>query len=79
MTARDKARRRIIDELRWLADAREQYETDVFPEIAREVQTARLLADILERKTPVAEGGTGFGWLPSWMWDQWDQMAGKHA
>lgn len=68
-------RANLAAELRWLADARSRYETDVFPSIAREVQTARQLADIIERQTPVADGGAGFGWIPSWLWDEWDGMA----
>ncbi|WDH80186.1 hypothetical protein PTQ19_07080 [Microbacterium esteraromaticum] len=68
-------RARIVAELRWLADARQEYVTDTFPQIEQEVRTARHLADILERKTPVADGGQGFGWLPSWRWGEWDQMA----
>lgn len=73
-TPTDDERARVIAELRWLADARKEYETVTFPEIARQVHTARHLADILERRTPVADGGEGFGWLPSWRWDEWDQM-----
>lgn len=68
-------RARIIAELRWLADKREEYKTDVFPQIQEQADTARQLADILERHEPVSEGGTGWGWLPSWRWDEWDQMA----
>lgn len=68
------ARAAIVSELRWLAKAREEYQTPVFPGIEREVHTAYLLADILERRHPVADGGQGFGWLPSWRWDEWDQM-----
>lgn len=71
----DNERSRIIEELRWLAAAREEYVTDVFPEIAREVHTARHLANILERKIPVVDGGDGFGWIPSWRWEEWDAMA----
>lgn len=77
-TPTDDERATIIAELRWLAEAREKYQTDTFPSIAREVQTSRHLADILERKVPVAEGGAGFGWIPSWLWDEWDQMR-QHA
>ncbi len=75
----DDERARVIAELRWLADARKEYETDTFPQIAREVQTARQLADILERKTPVSDGGQGFGWIPSWRWNEWDDMAAHDA
>lgn len=71
----DDARASILAELRWLADARSRYETDVFPSIAAEVRTARQLADILERKVPVADGGSGFGWIPSWLWNEWDDMS----
>lgn len=75
MTTNEEARQRIINELRWLADKRDEYSTDMLPQIHEQAQTARQLADILERKTPVVDGGEGWGWLPSWRWDEWDAMA----
>jgi hypothetical protein len=71
MTSED-VRALVIAELRWLADARDEYTGD--EEIKRDTRTARHLADILERKHPVADGGEGWGWLPSWKWAEWDAM-----
>lgn len=69
------------EKLRWLADARAKYVDGPFETIkqfhslsptmqsvAREVMTARMLADILEGKN------NAYGWLPSWKWDDWDEL-----
>jgi len=66
-------RRSAVDDLRFLADAREQYGRKghapdwASEKIAREVETARNLARYVEG--PASEAG---GWLPSWTWDEWE-------
>lgn len=70
-----------VEKLRWLADARAEYVSGPFetvngyfalPDaeraIAREVLAARQLADILEGVND------GCGWLPSWKWDDWEEI-----
>lgn len=69
------------EKLRWLADARAEYVDGPFStvdefhrlsptmqSIAREVMTVRLAADMLDGINDA------FGWLPSWKWDEWDQV-----
>jgi hypothetical protein len=69
------------EKLRWLASARAEYIgqpfetveeyfklTPTMQSIAREVMTARQLADILEGKNDA------YGWLPSWKWENWEEI-----
>lgn len=69
------------EKLRWLADARAAYINGPFDtpkeyfalspsmqNIASEVLTARILADILEGKNDA------YGWLPSWKWEDWEAL-----
>ena len=75
-------RRQVADELRWLAAGRKQY-CHRCPESQNEMRdmsptdlgvhdghaTADWLADIVERKNDAK------GWLPSWLWDEWEARA----
>lgn len=56
--------RGVLDAIRWLADARDQYSGE---EIRSQTSSVRLVADIID--------GTnrGTGWLPSWLWDAWSK------
>lgn len=65
-----------IADLRWLADARDEYTSE---DVKPAVMTARLLAEILAETTPVSDGGTGWGWLPSWLWDEWDARKARRG
>lgn len=52
-----------IAHLRWLAEARDHYD---YPEVKRDTDMARALADYLEK-----EPDRAWGWLPSVYWDEW--------
>jgi hypothetical protein len=55
--------RRAIEDIRWLALARDDYDD---PRVREHTDAARLVADIL------ASDNEGYGWLPSWRWDEWE-------
>ena len=55
--------RRAIEDIRWLASARDDYDD---AGVREHTDTARLVADIL------ASDNDGYGWLPSWRWDEWE-------
>lgn len=55
--------RRAVEDIRWLADARDDYAD---PNVREHTDVARLVADILSGKNE------GYGWLPSWRWDEWE-------
>lgn len=63
------------DLIRWLAEARGQYSppegSDAEKYIQRELETAHHLADILDGKDE------GWGWLPSWRWEEFSSLFAK--
>jgi hypothetical protein len=60
----DAGYQRAIADIRWLADARDEYDSEA---VRPNTHTARHIADILEGTNDA------FGWLPSWKWDGWDE------
>ncbi|MDN3309577.1 hypothetical protein QWJ90_01395 [Microbacterium oryzae] len=72
MAAHDEAvraeeREKAAANLRWLADARAEYDHEA---TQREAHAARLLADIIDGQNDAS------GWLPSWRWDEWAARIG---
>lgn len=61
-------RKAMVDDLTWLADAREEYGPD--PAIIKETDAVRVALS-------VAQGEPAWGWLPSWRWDEWKQRAAR--
>lgn len=61
--------RAAIEDIRWLAQARDQY---THPEIQRDTDRARAIAEYLEGPWDEA-----WGWLPSWLWPDWQERRAR--
>lgn len=61
------ARKELIDDLTWLADAREEY---AHGDVIKETDAVRVALG-------VAQGEPAWGWLPSWRWDEWKTRAAR--